>query len=472
MAMRYFVLQKALWLDFLATVDYVKLFGQCGVYCVFFVMRGGVLWHEFDAGVFFVSFCWRRWRRSLWQQGQSLSLREISLTFFLGHWRHLSSLSFEKKTCLQHKQLHMTRHSVKTACSTQDSRCTCCVSVCWTPTPPPGSKGHVCKQFRCEGHVGEWRCHSELDAELWLHELQQQFLPMFAYKIHDVEPEGKPSHVVAGTIQRTGGPNIWAHNGRCRCPWLSDPAWFGALQYGQVGWQWFSHCLRRLICGLRFEHPGTKRRMSMHKTCCGGCSFFVYCCWGGVCFFWGQTFRLGYGHRKATAKAVKVRKNVVPSTLATFAGTGGGELYIVFFWCAAWVWLEYFREESFGPGVWPAVSSDQWPMAQIPCKCASFNAWFPTSNQQSKRQLRGQECSGQAHLGAMVEQMEVVLSQTSETNDSSATPICGVCEEPISKAHLSSIASRHLSLQYCLKELGIENPSAVRSEKFRKSIDL
>lgn len=65
MAMRYFVLQKALWLDFLATVDYVKLFGQCGVYCVFFVMRGGVFWHEFDAGVFFVSFCWRRWRRSL-----------------------------------------------------------------------------------------------------------------------------------------------------------------------------------------------------------------------------------------------------------------------------------------------------------------------------------------------------------------------------------------------------------------------
>ena len=68
--------------------------------------------------------------------------------------------------------------------------------------------------------------------------------------------------------------------------------------------------------------------------------------------------------------------------------------------------------------------------------------------------------------------MEVVLSQTAETNDSSATPICGVCEEPISKADLSSIASRRLSLQYCLKELGIENPSAVRSEKFRKSIDL
>lgn len=41
MAMRYFVLQKALWLDFLATVDYVKLFGQCGVYCVFFCYEGG-----------------------------------------------------------------------------------------------------------------------------------------------------------------------------------------------------------------------------------------------------------------------------------------------------------------------------------------------------------------------------------------------------------------------------------------------
>ncbi len=59
-----------------------------------------------------------------------------------------------------------------------------------------------------------------------------------------------------------------------------------------------------------------------------------------------------------------------------------------------------------------------------------------------------------------------VLAKPAESHGSSAT-LCGVCNEPISQADLGTIASRHLSLQYCLKELGIgtRQRSAVRNSE-------